>query len=139
MADDLAIVIARALEDEYGNDWTTYMAVSKAIAIKLRRNGRVSHIQPKGNEMSKDIISVITRAMNFNDDAMGVHTAQDILASLTAAGYAVVPGAELGELLAAAQYLCEYGHSDNEMRDRLRRAGKAYDAARAAALVGRKP
>lgn len=36
--------------------------------------------------------------------------------------------AELSELLAAARNLCEYGHGDTEMRDRLRRAGKAYDA-----------
>lgn len=39
--------------------------------------------------------------------------------------------AELNELLAAARYLCQYGHGDTEMRDRLRRAGKAYDALKA--------
>lgn len=37
--DKIAEEIARALEDEYGNDWTAYMAVSKAIVMKLRRNG----------------------------------------------------------------------------------------------------
>lgn len=40
------------------------------------------------------------------------------------------PSPELFELLRAAKDLCEYGHGDNVMRDRLRKAGKAFDSAR---------
>lgn len=40
-----------------------------------------------------------------------------------------VPATELNRLLAIARILCEYGTGDHPLRDELRRAGKAFDAA----------
>jgi len=140
--------VIEALRPLLKGDARLWVVEDKRIILLLEKLDAALLAQPAAAGVSEERIREIThRVLDAHQDSpLTLYTVGQMIdsalrhslserADRVSEGMVEVPENELKTLIEEAKYLCEHGNGDYSMRDRLRRAGKAFDAAMALRLA----